>query len=65
MHNQRGDDSPEDPASSREFAGMTFLRQPKSSLQLGGAEIVAYDKQRTIAAVSTGEHPRVRELQHR
>ena len=54
MHNQRGDDSPEDPASSREFAGMTFLRQPKSSLQLGGAEIVAYDKQRNIAAVSTG-----------
>jgi len=33
---------------------MAFLRAPESSLDLGGAEIVAYDDQRKIAAVVTG-----------
>jgi len=33
---------------------MTFLKQPASSLPLGGAEILAYDDQRKIAAVITG-----------
>lgn len=33
---------------------MAFLRAPESSLDLGGAEIVAYDSQRKIAAVVTG-----------
>ena len=33
---------------------MAFLRAPESSLDLGGAEIVAYDNQRKIAAVVTG-----------
>lgn len=33
---------------------MAFLRAPESSLDLGGAEIVAFDSQRKIAAVVTG-----------
>lgn len=33
---------------------MTFLRGPKSSLELGGAEIVAYDPKQKLAAVVTG-----------
>ena len=33
---------------------MAFLREPSSSFELGGAEIVAYHDQRKIAAVITG-----------
>ena len=33
---------------------MAFLRAPQSSVDLGGAEIVAYDNVRSIAAVITG-----------